>query len=94
MDNLFCDLCEVVARIGRNVWRHILTVHVTVITMSQYKVLPPYSETNTISTEYEEDNSFVNFSLSYSSDDTARHGAGGQQVRRGRMVENTITLTQ
>ena len=49
--------------------------------MSQYKVLPPYSEINTINTEYEEDSSFVNFSLSYSSDDTARHGAGGQQVR-------------
>ena len=51
--------------------------------MSQYKVLPPYSEINTINTEYEEDNSFVNFSLSYSSDDTASVGAGGQQVRMG-----------
>jgi hypothetical protein len=84
-DHLCCDLCEVVARIGRNVKRHILTVHLTVITMSQYKVLPPYSE---------EDNSFVNFSLSYSSDDAARHGAGGQQVRRERMGENTVALTQ
>ena len=55
--------------------------------MSQYKVLPPYSEINTINTEYQEDNSFVNFSLSYSSDDTARHGAGGQD-QQVRMVEN------
>ena len=58
-------------------------MHVTVTTMSQYKVLPPYSEINTINTEYEEDSSFVHFSLSYSSDDTARHETGGHQVRMG-----------
>eukprot|EP00091_Calanus_sinicus_P011346 TRINITY_DN25731_c0_g1_i1.p1 TRINITY_DN25731_c0_g1~~TRINITY_DN25731_c0_g1_i1.p1 ORF type:complete len:112 (-),score=22.15 TRINITY_DN25731_c0_g1_i1:25-360(-) len=44
--------------------------------MSQYKVLPPYSEINTINTE---DSSFVNFSLSYGSDDTARQGTGGSR---------------
>ena len=65
-------------------------MHVPVTTMSQYKVLPPYTEINTINTEYEEDSSFVNFSLSYSSDDSARPGAGGQQVRRGGGIERTL----
>ena len=69
-------------------------MHVTVITMSQYKVLPPYSEINTINTEYQEDNSFVNFSLSYSSDDTARHGAGGQdQQVRSKKWKNSVDLS-
>ena len=61
--------------------------------MSQYKVLPPYSEINTINTEYEEDSSFVNFSLSYSSDDTARLVTGGQdgqdqqvRIKSGRIL--------
>ena len=34
--------------------------------MSQYKVLPSYSEINTLNQEYEETSHFANFSLIYS----------------------------
>jgi hypothetical protein len=66
--------------------------------MSQYKVLPPYSEINTINTEYEKDNSFVNFSLSYRSDDTARLGAGGQDqqvsIKKWKNIVNLSTYSK
>ena len=58
--------------------RHILRVHVNVVTMSQYKVLPPYSEINTLNQEYEE--SFTNFSLIYSQETSPGYQLGAQQV--------------
>ena len=75
-----CQLCEVVARTGRNVKRHILRVHAAVVTMSQYKVLPPYSEINTLNQEYEEAAGFTNFSLIYSQETSPGYQLGAQQV--------------
>ena len=60
--------------------RHIQRVHVAVVTMSQYKVLPPYSEINTLNQEYEEAASFTNFSLIYSQETSPGYQLGAQQV--------------
>ena len=61
--------------------RHILRVHVAVVTMSQYKVLPPYSEINTLNQEYEEAAGFTNFSLIYSQENSHTYQLGAQQVK-------------
>ena len=60
--------------------------------MSQYKVLPSYSEISPINPEYEQASSFANFSLIFSPEGTDGHEVKSQQVSqetRGRYYEHS-----
>jgi len=48
--------------------------------MSQYKVLPSYSDINTLNTGYEEETNFASFSLIYSQDSTVKQDGDQQKV--------------
>ena len=54
--------------------------------MSQYKVLPSYSEINTLNQEYEETSHFANFSLIYSHHTPTMQDIGSRKVR----IINTV----
>lgn len=55
--------------------------------MSQYKVLPSYSEINTLNQEYEEATNFANFSLIYSHDIHSRQDLLNQRVNEQQDIQ-------
>ena len=60
--------------------RECLEAHTARATMSQYRVLPSYSDINSLNTGYEEVPNFASFSLIYSHDNTSRLDENHQKV--------------
>ena len=55
--------------------------------MSQYNVLPSYSQINTLNQEYEETSQFANFSLIYSHHTQTQQDIGSRGVRNVNTID-------